>query len=37
MSADYVVIARARLEATAANVELEAHRLGQEPLFGRTA
>ena len=37
MSAAYVAIGRERLEGTGANVELEAHRNGQEPLFGRSA
>ena len=37
MSATYVAIGRERLEGAEANVELEAHRNGQEPLFGRSA
>jgi site-specific DNA-methyltransferase (adenine-specific) len=34
ISAEYVGIARQRLEAAEANVDLEAYRAGQEPLFG---
>jgi len=33
---EYTCVARERLEALGANVELEAFRGGQEPLFGRT-
>jgi site-specific DNA-methyltransferase (adenine-specific) len=37
MAEDYGAIAHDRLEATEGNVEIEAHRRGQVPLFGRTA
>jgi site-specific DNA-methyltransferase (adenine-specific) len=33
ISEEYVAIARQRLEAAEANVDIEAHRAGQEPLF----
>jgi site-specific DNA-methyltransferase (adenine-specific) len=37
MAEEYIAVGRDRLEATHANVELEAHRGGQEPMFVRTA